>query len=161
MDTPQCDAADVVKASGRRTGRRAIGMSAGRASGQGETPIESASCPTAESSQSHILGVHREGRDIRLVERAVKEGWDIPEEVYTTLPNSMLHIAQHGSSEHVRIGAARVLVAMHGQELEARKPAPQTVNLTQVNLGTAAIDPAKQALLADAHRALSAEPPAE
>lgn len=52
-------------------------------------------------------------RDARLIHRAVRGGWNIPDEIATTLPKTMADIATGaGQKPTDRIAAARVLVAM-------------------------------------------------
>lgn len=79
-------------------------------------------------------------RDVRLLNRALRQGWDIPEAAFSVLPNEMVKIAVgmdanreplidgNGKpiSMRTRIGAARVVAMMHSQN-QADNPAEQEV----------------------------------
>lgn len=66
-------------------------------------------------------------RDTRMLAKAVRQGWEIPDEVFSELPRWMLDIAAKSQSERNRIAAAKVLTTMHKSN-QADDPAPQTVN---------------------------------
>jgi hypothetical protein len=55
-------------------------------------------------------------RDVRLLERAVRKGWNIPEQLFDVLPGEMAIIAlDRGNSHRERISATKAIVSMHGQ----------------------------------------------
>ena len=73
------------------------------------------------------------GQDLRLIGAAVRKGWVIREEVMTRLPDAMSMLALDSRrDDRTRINAARVLVAMHGQN----EPVPAAAVQVNVN-GTA------------------------
>ena len=73
------------------------------------------------------------GQDLRLIGAAVRKGWVIREEVMSRLPDAMSMLALDSKrDDRTRINAARVLVAMHGQN----EPAPAAAVQVNVN-GTA------------------------
>jgi hypothetical protein len=73
------------------------------------------------------------GKDLRLIASAVRKGWVIPDEAMTVLPAALLRVALDRNEEvRARVNAAKVVVAMHGQN----EPAPATAVQVNVN-GTA------------------------
>jgi hypothetical protein len=65
-------------------------------------------------------------KEPRLLERATRQGWKMPEGIMDRLPESMKDVALNKKASHRnRIAAARVLTVMHGQN-QADDPAPQT-----------------------------------
>lgn len=50
--------------------------------------------------------------NLRTLRRAIKEGWDIPEEARKVVPRRMLKIAAESESARESVAASRVLVAM-------------------------------------------------
>ncbi len=90
-------------------------------------------------------------RDTRMMERAVREGWDIPPAALKALPAQMIEIAikrktdgKPAYSPRNRIAATRVLVAMHGQNQDD-DPAEQK----HVHTGTIELQAVRQELLSD------------
>lgn len=68
------------------------------------------------------------GKDLRLIASAVRKGWVIPDEAMTVLPAALLRVALDRNEEvRARVNAAKVVVAMHGQN----EPAPAA----EVNVG--------------------------
>ena len=73
------------------------------------------------------------GQDLRLIGAAVRKGWVIRDEVMSRLPDAMSMLALDSKrDDRTRINAARVLVAMHGQN----EPVPAAAVQVNVN-GTA------------------------
>lgn len=78
--------------------------------------------------------------DARLLAKAVKYNWEIPEAVFQAAPAAMATImAKTSNSNRDRIAATRALATMHEQNLaqeqrEAPKPEP-TANTVNVNVG--------------------------
>ena len=69
------------------------------------------------------------GRDLRLLGAAVRKGWVIPDGAMAAIPNEMVRLAVDREIDpRARVGAARVLVAMHGQN-EPVMPAAVQVNV--------------------------------
>ena len=64
--------------------------------------------------------------DARMVAMAVKRGWNIPTDLLETLPTVLGELAANSDEDRTRIGAARVLVAMHGQN-QKTDPPPRVV----------------------------------
>lgn len=81
---------------------------------------QGASTPTAPTilpSESNTR------RDLRMIERAVRQRWEIDDRAFRAMPGVMLAIAADATREdRSRIAAARVLVAMHGQNQDEAKP---------------------------------------
>jgi len=65
-----------------------------------------------------------ERRDLRMLERAIKQKWNIDDRAFAALPTAMLAIALDAKREdRSRIAAARVITTMHGQNQDEGKPA--------------------------------------
>ena len=76
--------------------------------------------------------------DLRLIQQAIRNRWDIPEHVLAQLPGAMAMIAL--SEEHddrARINAAKVLVSMNGQNSASES---KTVNVTISHPGADLLD---------------------
>lgn len=71
-------------------------------------------------------------RDERLVLRAIREKWPIPEDKRPWCVEVLLRVAETADNPRDRVAAIRALVSMEGQNMEARgeKSAPSTVNVT-------------------------------
>ena len=74
------------------------------------------------TDHSHIRG------DLRAIESSIKAGWKIPEVLYDQLATHMGKIVARGSNRE-KTAAARVLVAMHGQNVPVPLPAQTTINV--------------------------------
>ena len=81
----------------------------------------------------------RDGHDLSMVRRAIRERWEIPAEVLRSLPAELAEMASDkGLDDRARVNAAKVLVTMHGQNQKDDPPvshvehihdlAPITVN---------------------------------
>ena len=73
---------------------------------------------------------HHMRSDLRLIERAIKKGWAIPDTALDTLPGMVDQIAKTEAIPiDKRLQAAKVLIAMHGQNLSQQHsssaPVPQ------------------------------------
>jgi hypothetical protein len=65
-----------------------------------------------------------------LIASAVRKGWVIPDEAMTVLPAALLRVALDKNEEvRARVNAAKVVVAMHGQN-EPAIPAAVQVNVS-------------------------------
>ena len=53
--------------------------------------------------------------DIRMLGMAIRKKWEIPEAIMDQLPKVLANLVVKAEDDRTRIGAARVLVAMHGQ----------------------------------------------
>lgn len=53
--------------------------------------------------------------DIRMIGMAIRQGWKIPEAIMDQLPKVLANLVVKSEDDRTKIGAARVLVAMHGQ----------------------------------------------
>jgi hypothetical protein len=63
--------------------------------------------------------------DTRILGQAVRQGWRLPEGIMERLPAAMFAVVTGKRTSHRnKIAAARVLVAMHGQN-QADNPTPQ------------------------------------
>ena len=88
------------------------------------------SSPAAEIDQ------RTPGKDLKLIQSAINNGWQIRPAAMSALPDAMLRIALDKDAEsRARVNAARVIVSMHGQN----EPVPtSTVNVgLQVNAAEA------------------------
>lgn len=88
-----------------------------------------------------IIDPAHQSRDMALVRRAVKQGWDIPVDTMAELPKLMLNIAKDGAEKATdRIAATKVLVVMQNQnekrQAKPRKKQPhqQTIVLMEGNI---------------------------
>lgn len=79
---------------------------------------------------SKLLGDDGHTRaDARLLSRALKGGWDIPEAALRKLPRKMLRIAMTSENERNAIAATRAFAQMVGQNISL-EPTEINVNLT-------------------------------
>jgi len=92
----------------------------------------SAPAPAADV-QKLLPSPHHERRDLRMLERAVRQQWAIDDRAFSQLPNAMLLIAlDRERDDRSRIAAARVITTMHGQNRDDAKPAaPNELHLHQ------------------------------
>lgn len=88
------------------------------------------------------------GRDLKLIRTAVRNRWIVPEDGFESLPKAMLGIAlDEQRDDRARVGAAKVLTTMHGQNEEQDAPAGPGVQVnTQINV---AVGTTAQELLND------------
>ena len=102
---------------------------------------------------------YRAKQDMAIMHRAVKEGWQIPKADLEELPAIASHLARSFPDPMVQLAAVRVLVAMHGQNLQQERPraAPQRPG-TQVNIFAGQLPPAALTALATADRAIAQLP---
>lgn len=76
--------------------------------------------------------------ELKLLHRAVRRGWNIPDQVKDALPVAMVQIvADQGASKRDKIAAARVIVQMEGQNISLDPPVQKNVN---VNLSEEQVD---------------------
>jgi hypothetical protein len=72
--------------------------------------------------------------DVRLLEKAIKKGWNIPAAVFDAAPMAMAHlVANKQNSPRTRISATRALATMHGQNLSGSN-ATQESTSQQINV---------------------------
>ena len=57
--------------------------------------------------------------DLKRIEQALRNNWEMPEQVFRSLPDQLVNIVTNGSPRE-QIAAARVLVAMHAQNTAAQ-----------------------------------------
>ena len=62
-----------------------------------------------------LTDAHHRRSDLRMIGMAIRRGWKIPETIMEQLPEVLANLATKSEDDRTRIGAARVLVAMHGQ----------------------------------------------
>jgi hypothetical protein len=91
---------------------------------------------------------HRRG-DLRMVERAIKNGWDIPESLLEALPKIAANLALTGNPRE-KISAMRVILAMKEQN-DRPEPNQQTTINVGVNVDNR-IDDQRAKTLAIAER---------
>lgn len=80
---------------------------------------------------SELLEPGHERGDIKLIETAIKRKWNIPAKVLESLPGLVASIAIKTEDDRIKLGAAKVLIQMHGQNLkqdEGPKQGP-TINV--------------------------------
>ncbi len=76
--------------------------------------------------------------DLRLIQQAIRNRWDIPEHVLAQLPGAMAMIAlSEAHDDRARINAAKVLVSMNGQNAASES---KTVNVTISHPGADLLD---------------------
>lgn len=67
-------------------------------------------------------------RDLATVRRAIREGWDIPEQFLTALPKIVGFMALNANEKTaIRLKAAETLIKMKAQN-DSLKPAPQLID---------------------------------
>ena len=77
---------------------------------------------------------HHAKADARLVAMAIKRGWKIPDTILDTLPTILGGMVAKAEDDRVKVGAARVIVAMHGQNQRDAEPPKQSAP-TVINVG--------------------------
>ena len=94
--------------------------------------MEVIDAPPSEGQGGLMLDPHHVRGDRRMLARAMREGWDIKAKVRSDLPGTMAKIVFDELQRPIdRIGAARVIVAMQGQNQADRH------HEDDLNLGTA------------------------
>lgn len=80
-----------------------------------------------ETVEDSYVDQRTPGKDLRTIQAAVSRGWQIRPAAMSALPDAMLRIALDSDMQtRARVSAAKVIVAMHGQN----EPAPvSTVNV--------------------------------
>lgn len=87
-----------------------------------ETPKTEGSLGGQGATPSILPSASNERRDLRMLERAIKQKWKIDERAFEALPSAMLTIAlDRGKEDRNRIAAARVVATMHGQNQDEGK----------------------------------------
>lgn len=85
--------------------------------------------PMPTTEKGGLIDERTPGRDIKIVQTAIKKGWSIPDEVLEQLPAEMWDIAKDKErDDRPRIAAAKVLLAMNAQANPPEKSA-STVNV--------------------------------
>lgn len=74
---------------------------------------------------TEIIDEHHSRRDMRMLESAIRKGFDIPEQLLAAVPRVVGTLALKGKPRD-QLGAARVLVEMmkYNQALEPQQPQP-------------------------------------
>jgi hypothetical protein len=79
---------------------------------------------------SELIDDHHRRRDLKLAERAIRNGWVIPEGILEALPKIAANLALTGSSRE-KVAAIRVILAMKEQNDRPDAQVPQTT----INVG--------------------------
>lgn len=114
-----------------------------------KTEADKATAAALSGKLSPAFGDTAGIRDVRLIERAVRRGWKLPEGLMERLPEAMqkIALAKRGMSPRNKIAATKALIAMHGQN-QADDPAPQKMEHT----GLIQIEAIRQQLAEDNER---------
>jgi hypothetical protein len=56
--------------------------------------------------------------DLRLLERAIRRGWQIPEHVYESLPRVVIGILTNATTAREKLAAVRALTTMHKDNVD-------------------------------------------
>lgn len=86
-------------------------------------------------------------KDIRLMERAVKQGWDIPDAAFKVVPAEVIKIAigvdvhgqrlidtrGHAMSYRTQLAAARTLAMMHAANVAQNPPEQEVVHTLEIS----------------------------
>lgn len=84
--------------------------------------------PEVVTSPAAEIDERTPGKDLKLIQSAVNNGWKIRPAAMSALPDAMLRIALDGATEvRARVSAAKVLCTMYGQSAEGRQGS--TVNV--------------------------------
>ena len=71
--------------------------------------------------------------DVRRIEQALRNRWELPQKLFEVLPGQMLKLLVHGTARD-QIAAARVLVQLNAQNTQPQERAAPVVNVgVQVN----------------------------
>ena len=90
--------------------------------------------PLIPVPESGLVDERTPGKDLKLIQAAIRKGWIIPERAYAELPAEMLEIAlDKMRDDRPRIAAAKVLTTMF-QQANPPEKSGQTINVgVQVN----------------------------
>ena len=77
---------------------------------------------TVSTSTPELIDPNHQSRDARLINRAIKHGWEIPEHIRQSLPAEMAKILTTATDNRDKISAGKVLVTMMGQNIRAKPP---------------------------------------
>ena len=93
----------------------------------------------ADRGQGGIaLDPHHVRGDLKLIDFAVRQKWQIREQAFTILPDQMLALALDKEQDpRVRVNAGRVVVTMHGQNEDTYPKTAQPGSGVTVNVGVA------------------------
>ena len=73
--------------------------------------------PASGSHDDNLQPMSRS--DLRMMEQAVRQNWNIPDAIFKALPGVMAKILSDGSNRE-KVAAARVLAALHSQNQAAQ-----------------------------------------
>ena len=82
-----------------------------------ENPIQPTQ-PAEGKGASELVRPDKPRADLRLLERAIRQGWDIPEEVYRTLPRIVVGILTGSQTAREKLAAVRALTTMHKDNVD-------------------------------------------
>ncbi|MEI8018223.1 MAG: hypothetical protein WCH39_08465 [Schlesneria sp.] len=99
-----------------------MGSTNARPSDTGLDLASSQNAITAATQNPTLIDPNHQSRDARLINRAIKQGWEIPEHIRQSLPAEMAHILTTATNNGDKISAGKVLVTMMGQNIRAKPP---------------------------------------
>jgi hypothetical protein len=74
--------------------------------------------PAEGKGASELVRPDKPRADLRLLERAIRQGWDIPEEVYRSLPRIVVGILTGSQTAREKLAAVRALTTMHKDNVD-------------------------------------------
>lgn len=69
--------------------------------------------------------------DLRLLRRAILRGWQIPEEIYVTLPKVVVNILTNATTAREKLAAVKLLTTMHKDNVDTYSVADRTERLDE------------------------------
>ena len=67
---------------------------------------------------SELVRPDKPRADLRMLERAIRHGWQIPESVYATLPRIVIGILTNSDNAREKLAAIRALTTMHKDNVD-------------------------------------------
>jgi hypothetical protein len=87
--------------------------------------------PSEGRGASDLVRPDKPRGDLRLLRRAILNGWQIPEEVYATLPRIVLGILTNSQTGREKLAAIRALTTMHKDNVDTFVAADRSERLDE------------------------------
>jgi hypothetical protein len=87
--------------------------------------------PVEGRGASDLIRPEKPRGDLRLLRRAILHGWQIPEEIYATLPRVVVNIITSATTPREKLAAIKVLTTMHKDNVDTYSVADRTERLDE------------------------------
>jgi pyruvate dehydrogenase complex dehydrogenase (E1) component len=97
-----------------------------------DTESDNANPADAEGrGASELVRPEKPRGDLRLLRRAILRGWQIPEEIYVTLPKVVVNILTNATTAREKLAAIKLLTTMHKDNVDTYSVADRTERLDE------------------------------